>query len=90
MPFQKMTLCPPIQDQLSGLMEKQLSFDETDIHASFKTFRLSSHFQPIYSLPLQRPVGYEALLRAHDRDARAVPPAAEVKVIYPVATDPTN
>jgi EAL domain-containing protein (putative c-di-GMP-specific phosphodiesterase class I) len=31
--------------------------------ATFGGIALRSHFQPIYSLPLQRPVGYEGLLR---------------------------
>jgi len=37
---------------------------------------LSSHFQPIYSFPHRRPVGYEALLRVQDPAGRAVPPLA--------------
>lgn len=36
--------------------------------------RLSSHFQPIYSLSHMRVVGHEALLRAHDAQGRFVPP----------------
>lgn len=42
--------------------------------AQFGEYRLSSHFQPIYGLSLQRPVGYEALLRASDAAGRSVPP----------------
>ena len=38
-------------------------------------FRLSSHFQPIYSLAHRRPVGYEGLIRATDPGGRNVPPA---------------
>ena len=37
-------------------------------------FRLSSHFQPIFSLAHRRPVGYEALIRATDAKGRAVRP----------------
>jgi len=37
-------------------------------------YRLSSHFQPIYSLAHQRPVGYEGLIRAIDSRGRQVPP----------------
>jgi len=37
-------------------------------------FRLSSHFQPIYSLAHRRPVGYEGLIRATDSSGRNVPP----------------
>jgi EAL domain-containing protein (putative c-di-GMP-specific phosphodiesterase class I) len=36
--------------------------------------RLSSHFQPIYSLSHMRVVGHEALLRARDAQDRFVPP----------------
>jgi len=38
-------------------------------------FRLSSHFQPIYSLAHRRPVGYEGLIRATELGGRSVPPA---------------
>ena len=37
-------------------------------------FRLSSHFQPIYSLAHRRPVGFEGLIRAIDSNGRKVPP----------------
>jgi len=37
-------------------------------------YRLSSHFQAIYSLAHRRPVGYEALIRAIDSYGRQVPP----------------
>lgn len=37
-------------------------------------YRLSSHFQPIFSLSHRRAVGHEALLRATDAQGRAVPP----------------
>src|SRR5258706_14669345 len=37
--------------------------------------RLSSHFQPIYSLAHRRPVGYEGLIRAvHSSSGRTVEP----------------
>lgn len=39
---------------------------DADISAVFEGHRLSSAFQPIFSLTLQRAVGYEALLRARD------------------------
>jgi len=38
-------------------------------------FRLSSHFQPIFSLAHRRPVGYEGLIRAIDSSGKAVSPA---------------
>ena len=37
-------------------------------------FRLSSHFQPIYSLAHRRPVGYEGLIRATDSSGRQISP----------------
>jgi EAL domain-containing protein (putative c-di-GMP-specific phosphodiesterase class I) len=37
-------------------------------------FRLSSHFQPIFSLAHRRPVGYEGLIRATDQRGRPVSP----------------
>lgn len=40
----------------------------------FNDFRLSSAYQPIYSLAHKRIVGYEALLRAEDRDNQPVRP----------------
>lgn len=36
--------------------------------------RLSSHFQPIYSLSHARVIGHEALMRAHDAQGRYMPP----------------
>jgi EAL domain-containing protein (putative c-di-GMP-specific phosphodiesterase class I) len=37
---------------------------------SRRAYRLSSHFQPIFSLAHRRPVGYEALIRGTDSDGR--------------------
>ncbi len=37
---------------------------------SRREYRLSSHFQPIFSLAHRRPVGYEALIRGTDSSAR--------------------
>lgn len=37
--------------------------------------RLTSHFQPIYSLAHRQPVGYEGLIRAVDAQGRALAPA---------------
>ncbi len=34
-------------------------------------FRLSSHFQPIFSLAHRRPVGYEGLIRGTDSHGKA-------------------
>lgn len=38
--------------------------------------RLTSAFQPIYSFPHRRPVGYEALVRVEDERGRPIPPVA--------------
>jgi EAL domain-containing protein (putative c-di-GMP-specific phosphodiesterase class I) len=42
--------------------------------ATHGALRLSSHFQPIYSLPHRRPVGYEALVRVQGAGAAELPP----------------
>lgn len=42
--------------------------------SSFDGIALFSHFQPIYSLPLQRQVGYEALLRGATPEGELVSP----------------
>lgn len=51
---------------------------QTDEHivGYFKGLLLSSHFQPISSLAHKRPVGYEALLRAKDKQGCSVSPLA--------------
>ncbi len=46
------------------------------VSASFAGYTLHSHFQPIFSLSMQRPVGYEALLRARDAARQPVAPPA--------------
>ncbi len=43
-------------------------------HGASEEFRLSSHFQPIFSLAHRRPVGYEGLIRATDSGGRSVSP----------------
>jgi EAL domain-containing protein (putative c-di-GMP-specific phosphodiesterase class I) len=42
---------------------------------SHRDFRLSTHFQPIFSLAHRRPVGYEALIRGTDSNGKEYPPA---------------
>ncbi|MDH0867491.1 EAL domain-containing protein [Mitsuaria sp. GD03876] len=42
--------------------------------ARFEHYRLSSAFQPVYSFPHRRPVGYEGLIRVEDDRGRAVAP----------------
>jgi len=43
-------------------------------HGANEEFRLSSHFQAIFSLAHRRPVGYEGLIRASDSEGRRVAP----------------
>jgi EAL domain-containing protein (putative c-di-GMP-specific phosphodiesterase class I) len=45
-----------------------------EVIGHYKELRLTSHFQPIYSLVHKRPVGYEALLRAHNQTGQNIPP----------------
>lgn len=42
--------------------------------AAFQGLELSTHFQPIYSFPHRRPVGFEALVRVQDGQGGAVSP----------------
>jgi EAL domain-containing protein (putative c-di-GMP-specific phosphodiesterase class I) len=42
---------------------------------SRREYRLTTHFQPIFSLAHRRPVGYEALIRGTDRDGKVYLPA---------------
>lgn len=44
------------------------------ITEEFYGYTLSSHFQPIFGLSHQRPLGYEALLRVRDETGQAVSP----------------
>jgi EAL domain-containing protein (putative c-di-GMP-specific phosphodiesterase class I) len=56
---------------LAPPLEKYTAHGE---HGALEEFRLSSHFQPIFSLAHRRPVGYEGLIRATDSSGRAVRP----------------
>ena len=40
-----------------------------------RTYRLATHFQPIFSLAHRRPVGFEALIRGTDPEGRVYLPA---------------
>jgi len=42
---------------------------------SRREYRLTTHFQPIFSLAHRRPVGYEALIRGTDREGKVYLPA---------------
>ncbi len=47
---------------------------DTPLSVSFGDYQLSSHFQPIYGLSAQRPIGYEALMRPIATDGTPVMP----------------
>ncbi len=49
-------------------------YKEGALTANYDRFHLGSVFQPIYSLSHQRPVGCEALVRAHDNTGINIPP----------------
>ncbi|MCG3186575.1 MAG: putative EAL-domain containing protein YkuI [Rhodocyclaceae bacterium] len=46
--------------------------------ARYKGLKLTSHFQPIYSLSHCRPIGHEGLLRAFDGNGLALSPASVI------------
>lgn len=52
----------------------ELSLSEQGFAATYDNLSLTSAFQPIYSIAHRRPVGYEGLLRAYDRDGRYISP----------------
>ena len=56
---------------LAPPLEKYTAHGE---HGAQEEYRLSSHFQPIFSLAHRRPVGYEGLIRATDSRGRSVRP----------------
>ena len=41
---------------------------------SYQNYRLTSAFQPVYSYPHRRPVGYEGLIRVEDDRGRPITP----------------
>ena len=57
-------LAPPLLDRYTA----------QGARGALEEFRLSSHFQPIFSLAHRRPVGYEGLIRATDAQGRPVRP----------------
>lgn len=66
--------CPPPAAQRLARLLADLRHENGRTTAALGGLRLSSHFQPIYSLSHARVVGHEALLRAADGDGRPVPP----------------
>ncbi|WP_438970370.1 EAL domain-containing protein [Methylophaga sp.] len=51
-----------------------ISFNEQFFAAQFGDLSLTTVFQPIFSIPHRKPVGYEGLVRAHDVSGRQVSP----------------
>jgi EAL domain-containing protein (putative c-di-GMP-specific phosphodiesterase class I) len=60
-------------DPLAAALQNT-TFQEGALTARYDRFKLGSVFQPIYSLSHQRPVGCEALVRAHDNKGAYIPP----------------
>ena len=54
---------------------------DTEVIGQYKELRLMSHFQPIFSLVHKRPVGYEALLRARNKQDANIPPLAVFNMV---------
>ncbi|OYY45373.1 MAG: hypothetical protein B7Y56_05475 [Gallionellales bacterium 35-53-114] len=67
-----LTKIPSALDQIEAATQAS----NTEVIGHHKGLRLTSHFQPIFSLVHKRPVGYEALLRAQDRTGKNIPPLA--------------
>jgi EAL domain-containing protein (putative c-di-GMP-specific phosphodiesterase class I) len=59
----------------TDIVEKSTFRHKGRTFGSFSDFQLTSAFQPIYSLAHKRIVGYEALVRAEDRNRQPVSPA---------------
>lgn len=57
-------------------MKRQLLLDDTGFHLSVNQLKLSTLFQTIYHTQTGEPFGYEALLRASDRQGRVSEPYA--------------
>ena len=65
-----------IEPNALDLIEAATQSLDTRIIGRYKDLRLTSHFQPIFSLVHKRPVGYEALLRAQNQAGDNIPPLA--------------
>ena len=64
---------PPSKDSFAAVRERLIECEGATV-ADDAGLRLSSHFQPIFSLSHGRVVGHEALLRATDAAGHAVAP----------------
>ncbi|UTW05602.1 EAL domain-containing protein (plasmid) [Amphritea atlantica] len=50
------------------------SQNDADYTARYLEYWLSSHFQPVYSVALRRPIGYEGLIRAKSQTGASIAP----------------
>lgn len=55
-------------------IENATTFDARQVVGQFRQFTLHSHYQPILSLSHRRVVGYEALVRPHDKSGQSASP----------------
>ncbi|SFN11563.1 EAL domain, c-di-GMP-specific phosphodiesterase class I (or its enzymatically inactive variant) [Formivibrio citricus] len=69
-------LLAPGYSRPTSELENLLTVSDSGISARFGSHTLSSHFQPIYGLSIQRPVGHEALLRSVSDDGTPFSPHA--------------
>ncbi len=56
------------------MIESLVTREGTQVNGQYNGLRLTSAFQPIFSIPHRRQVGYEGLLRAFNPDGTAVSP----------------
>ncbi|HWA12355.1 MAG TPA: EAL domain-containing protein [Burkholderiales bacterium] len=57
-----------------GAIQDRIRVENGQAAAQYAGLRLTSHFQPIFSVAHSRVVGHEALMRADDPEGRPVPP----------------
>ncbi|MEO6146875.1 MAG: EAL domain-containing protein [Sulfuriferula sp.] len=73
-----MSLCiisNPEYPQLSlDVIESSVTQNDNRVHGQFAGLKLTSAFQPVFSITHRRPVGYEGLLRAFDSKNQPVSP----------------
>jgi EAL domain-containing protein (putative c-di-GMP-specific phosphodiesterase class I) len=67
-------IAPPGADAMLLRLVESLEMEEGRWRASQGEWRLDSHFQPVFSFPHRRAVGYEALLRVSDESGNPVTP----------------
>jgi EAL domain-containing protein (putative c-di-GMP-specific phosphodiesterase class I) len=64
---------PPSTASLDAIRSR-IRLENGRATGDYASLRLSSHFQPIFSVAHSRVVGYEALMRAQDSQGKPVPP----------------